>query len=185
MNLHPISSLSFALIWPGYLLLFAPYLITIVCPAAGSNRAEISPGVLLHRYSPLRHQFLPILLSLQTSHRPIVLIRDHLDKFNGKSREGRVLACVTHGLGSPLALLRPNIGSRKDPMCRVDQEEYEDPAVTRLGGIFQAEWLYTVLIQVRERDTSVSFRDHIADILHTRAEPDTRSLQSTGLGRGR
>jgi len=173
-------SLSFVLLSPAYILLFVPCLIPKVRPVASTNRAEIRPGVLLHRQDPLRHQFLPILLSFRTSHQPIVRSQDHLEKFGGKVRESGVLTCVTHNLGNPLALLRPNVGGRRNHMCRIDQEEGKDLAVTRFCRILQAEGLDPMLVQVRERDASVGFRDHIADILHTRAVPDTSDTQITG-----
>ena len=87
------------------------------------------------------------------------------------------------GLVNPPTLLRPHICGRKDPLHRVDQEEDEDPTVTRLHRILQPEWLDLVLVQVRECDTSVSFRDHIANILHTRGVPGMNTLQFTELGR--
>jgi len=150
-------------------------------PAITTDTPEVSAVVLLDGYDPLRHQFLPIFLGFQTSHRHIVLLRDHREEFNGKFRETRVLACVTHSLGNPLALLRCNVRGRKDPLCRIDQEEDEDLPVTRFRGILQLEWLDPVLVQVRECDASVGFGDHITDILHTRASPDTRDPQFTGL----
>ena len=85
-----------------------------------------------------------------------------------------------HGFGKPLVLLGRHVRSGKDPLCRIDQEEDEDPAVTRFGRVLQPEWLDLVLVQVRERDASVGFRDYIADILDTYGIPDTDVSQFTG-----
>ena len=87
-----------------------------------------------------------------------------------------------HGLGNPLALLRCHIRGRKDSLCRIDQEEDEDLAMTRFGGVPQAEWLDLVLVQVWECDTSVGFRDHIADILYARGGPNIYGPQFTRYG---
>jgi len=86
------------------------------------------------------------------------------------------------GLGDP-PLLRRHVCGRKHLLCRIDQEENKDPAVTRSGGILQSERLEPVLIQVRECDASLCFGDHIADTLHTRDAPDTHVPQFTGPGR--
>ena len=50
------------------------------------------------------------------------------------------------GLANPPTLLRRHIGGRKDLLCRIDQEECKDPAVTGFGGILQPEWLNLVLV---------------------------------------
>ena len=71
---------------------------------------------------------------------------------------------------NPSSLLRRYVRGGKNPLSRIDQEEDEDPAVTRFCGILQSEWLDLVLVQVRECDASVGFRDHITDTLHTRGE---------------
>ena len=105
--------------------------------------------------------------------------------FSGKFRKSRILTCAMRGLINPPTLLRPHIRGRKDPLHRVDQEEDEDPAVSRFRGILQPEWLDLVLVQVRECDASVSFRDHIANILHTRGVPGMNTLQFTKFGRRR
>ena len=169
----------------GYLSPFAICLIPKEDPATMGNYAEISPVALLHRYNPLRHQFLPILFSFQAGHGPLVLIRDHREEFRGEFREGGILACVMHGLGDPFALLRRHVRGRKDPLCWIDQEEDEDLAVTRPGGILQVEWLNLMLVRVWECDASVSFGDHVADVLHTRGVPDYHTLESAELKRRR
>ena len=94
----------------------------------------------------------------------------------------RILVSVVHSLGNPLALLRHHVRGGKDLPCRIDQEKDENLAVTRFGGIVQAEWLDLVLVQVRERDASVGFGDHIANTLHARGVPNTQVLQFIGLG---
>ena len=86
------------------------------------------------------------------------------------------------GLGDPLALLRRHICGGEDPLCRIDQEEDEDLAVTRFAGILQVEWLDLVLVQVRECNASMRFGDHIAKILHARGAADTQTPQFAGLG---
>jgi len=115
-------------------------------------------------------------LSFQTSHRSFVLTRDQLEDFKGKFRKRRILAGVVHRIGDPFALLGRHVRCGEDLPCRIDQEEDEDLAVTWFGGILQAEWLDLVLVQVRKRDASVGFGDHVANALHTRRIPDTRLL---------
>ena len=51
--------------------------------------------------------------------------------------------------------------------------------MTRFGGIFQAERLDLVLVQVWERDGSVRFGDHVTDTLYTRGVPDKHVPQFT------
>ena len=149
--------------------------------SASTNHSEVSTVVLLYKYGPLRHQFLSIPLSFLTSHRPIILVRNYLEEFNGEFRKSRVLACTMHGLGDPLVLLRRYVCSGRDPLCWVYQEEDEDLSVTRFSGICQVEWLDLVLIYVRECDASVRFRDYTADILHTWGLPDMYIPQFVAL----
>ena len=79
--------------------------------------------------------------------------------------EGRVYICISRSLGHPPALLRCNIRSGGNPLGRIDQKKDEDFPVTRFGWILQVEWLNLMLIQVRERDASVSLGDNVSDIL--------------------
>ena len=153
-------------------------------PRARANPPEVMPVILPSSYDPLRHQFHPVLLSFRTSHRPLILTRDHREQFNGKFRKTRILTGVIHSIGDPFALLRCHVCGGENPLCRIDQEEDEDLAVTRFGGILQAEWLDLVLVQVWECDASVGFGDHVADILDTRGVTDKQIVQLTGFGRG-
>ena len=57
---------------------------------------------------------------------------------------------------------------------RVDEEEYEDLAVTGLGGIFQSEGRDEVLVDIREGDAPVLFSGDLADVLHTVLLPERR-----------
>ena len=158
------------------------YLIPTEQPAARES-PKVSPIVFFYRHKPLRHQCLPIFLRFQTSHRPLGFIRDHREDLIGKLRKTRVRTCATHGFDEPLALLGYHVRGGKDLLRRIDQEEDEDLAVTRFGGILQLEWLDLVLIQIRECDASVGFGDHIANVLHTWRVPDMHVPQLTRLGR--
>jgi len=178
MNLHSLTHI---------LSLFLVCLIPteIVRPAARTNRPEVSPVVLLHRHNPLRHQFFPIFLSFRTSHGALVGIRDHLEEFNRNLPKSRDLTCAIRGLDNPLTLLGRHVRGRNDLLCRIDQEEDEYLPVAGPGGILQSERLDLVLVQVWECDASVSFGDHIANILYTWAGADMDCLQFTGLMRRR
>ena len=142
----------------------------------GANHPKILLTIRLHKHSPLGHQFLPVFFGFQTSHRSILLLRDHREDFDREPREHGFWIRAVHNLGQPLTLLRSNIRGRGDPMSRIDQEEYENLSVTGLGVVFQVEWLYHVLIQVRERDASMSLGDDVTYILYQRRMPETRSL---------
>ena len=154
-------------------------------PRKSTNHPEERLVVLLHKDRPLRHQFLPIFLSLRTSHRPFVLVRDHREEFEGEFCKSRVLTCATHGFSNPPVLLRCHVRGRRDLLRRINQEEDEDPAVTGFGGILQAEWLDLVLIQVRECNASVRFGYNIADILQTRGFPCAHIPQFIWFGKCR
>jgi len=152
---------------------------------ARGSLPKVSPVTLLCGHFPLEHQFLPVFLGFQTSHRTLVLVRDHREEFDGKLRDSGILTCIIHGVDGPFTLLGRHIRGGKDLLCRIDQEQDEGLAVTWLGGILQTEWLHLVLVQVRERDASVGLGDHVADTLHTRGVPDTQVSQFPGLGRSR
>ena len=149
-----------------------------------ASSVEVIPVILFPSCDPLRDQLLPVLLSFRTSHRPLDLAQDQREELNGKFRKTGILTGVIHSIGDPFALLRRDVCGGKDLLCRIHQEEDEDLAVTRFGGILQAEWLDLVLVQVRERDTSIGFGDHVADTLHTRGVTDKQVVQFTGLGGG-
>jgi len=151
-------------------------------PHTRAHPPEVSPAILLSSCDPLGHQFHPVFLRFQTSHRALVLARDLGEELNGKFPKSRILACVVHGVGDPFVLLGRHVCGGEDPLCRIDQEKDEDLAVTGFGGIFQAEWLDLVLVQVWERDGSVGFGDHIADNLHTRSVAETPVPQFSGVG---
>ena len=147
---------------------------------AAAGPPEIRPVVLLHGYDPLKHQPIPVFVSFQSSHCSLILTRDHREEFKGEFRKPRILTSLIHSVGNPLLLLRHNIRGGKDLPRGIEQEEDEYLAVTRFGGILQAEWLDLVLVQVRKRDTSMGLGDHIAHALHTRGVSDTHIAQFTG-----
>lgn len=133
---------------------------------ARTNHLKVSISSMLHKYSPLSHQFFPVFFSVRASHRSIILLRDHRENFCREPCERGVRAHTVHSLGNPLALLGRNIRGRKNPLGWINQEEDEDSSVTGSGGILQVEWLDLMLIQVRKGNTSMSFGDNVTDILH-------------------
>ena len=67
----------------------------------------------------------------------------------------------------PLPLLRTDVCSGRNPVRRVDEEEYEDFAVTGLLWINELERLDLVLVEVGERDAAIALSDHVPDFLYT------------------
>ena len=89
----------------------------------------------------------------------------HREDLDREPRKGKARVCIVRDLNHPLALLRCNIRGERNPPGGINQEKDEDFLVTGLCGILQVERLNLALIQVRERDASVSLGDNVADLL--------------------
>ena len=123
---------------------------------------RITQGIPVREHSPLTHQSPSVFFSIQTRPRSIIHLRYYREDLDRKPRKGRACVCIVHGLGHPLALLRCNVRGGRDLLGGINQEKDKDFPVTRFCGILQVERLDLVLIQVRERDASVSLDDHVA-----------------------